>query len=196
MSTATTKATEKPPTKPAFTVEFGDDNCRNMVLKTLRLKVRGRWSLAILQSREIGGRDVGAAMSQMPEIPGLRLRVIPKELKIAIFDPLESKPELVERINRVFKAARGGASTTPYKAVERVEQDFSKDPDKFKTLICELARMKDAGTVKMHDGKFPTEAEIDKMPGRELYDPGGDARTCRYRDEFPEWSASLDRQSQ
>lgn len=193
MSTATTE-TKKGPAKAAFTVEFADENCRNMTIKTLRLKVRGRFSLATLQAREIGGRDVGAAMSQMPEIPGLRIRIVPKDLKIVIFDPLEKNEELVERINKVFKAARGGATTQEYKAVERTEMDLEKQPDKFKTLICELARMKESGTIKVHDGKFPTEDEIEKMPGRELFDPGNDGRKCRYKDEYEEWAAGLDRQ--
>lgn len=195
MTTAIKKGESPPPEcarMAAFTVEFGDTYCRNGTLSCFRVRVRGSWSITKLHQRPIGGRDIGSAMSSMPAIPGQRLRVEPKEMKAYLEDPLEDEPELLETINAVAQKARSIWKGAPFKAVPTTELVLS--PDLLVTLILELHRKLEAGQLTTVKGKLPTAEMIEKIPGRELYDPWNNGRKPTYADEVEGWHQRLDAQ--
>lgn len=175
-----------------FKVEFGDNYLRNHTIATFRLRVRGSWSITALHQRPIGGRDIGAAMSAMPAIPGQTLRVEPREMKAYVEDPLADDPSLLESINAVAQKARSIWKGAPFKAVPVTELILSSDL--LKTLIMELYRKLEAGHIKVLEGKLPNREQVDKLPGRELYDPWNNGRKPTYTDEVGAWHQRLDEQ--
>lgn len=194
MSEGTTVETGRPAAGPrieSFTVEFGDLHCRNHTINCFRLRVRGTWSVTRLHQRGIGGRDIGQAMSSMPDIPGQRLRIDPRAMKATLYDPLDDDPALLERINVVAKNARSFWKGAPFKAVPVVE--LSLTPDLLKTLLAELRRKREAGNVAVVEGRMPSNETIEKMDGKEMYDPWNSGRKPRYVEEVDGWHARLDR---
>lgn len=174
----------------AVTVEFGDVYCRNHTINTFRLKVRGAWSITRLHQRPGGGRDIGAAMSSMPAIPGQTLRIEPKELKAYVEDPLSENESLLETVNSVAQKARSIWKGAPYKAVPTVELVLSEDL--LKTLLFELLRKQAAGQIDVLKGKLPSAETIEKLPGRELYDAWNNGRKPTYVDEVGGWHRRLE----
>jgi hypothetical protein len=173
-----------------FTVEFGDLYCRNFTIACLHLRVRGAWSITRLHQRPIGGRDIGSAMSSMPAIPGQRLRIVPKELVAYLEDPLAEDPELLASINKVAQNARSIQRGAPWKAVPTTELRLSNDL--LVTLILELHRKLEAGCIEVIAGRLPTIAQVQKIPGRELYDPWNNGRKPMYVDEVAGWQQRLE----
>ena len=116
----TTTLEEKPAvvakTSPNFTVELGDDYGRNIHVPLLGETFRGNWSQARLAVRkktmrdgsivEIGGRSLGDKMSRMPEIPGIRLRIEPRNGKVTIIDPYHDDPEALKIAGRRYDDAQ------------------------------------------------------------------------------------------
>lgn len=176
-----------------FTVEFGDVYCRNHTINCLRLSVRGAWSITRLHQRPIGGRDIGSAMSSMPAIPGQRLRVVPKEMRAFVEDPLAEDPELMEHINRVCRNARSTYKGAPYTPVPTVEIQLSSDL--LVTLVLELHRKAEAKCIEVVKGRLPTIEQVQKLPGRELYDPWNNGRKPTYVDEVAGWHQRLEAQA-
>ena len=152
---------------PSFTVEFGDDRNRTITLNVTRQQVRGKFSLLNLMRGEGGARQVGEKMSGMPDIPGIRMKVEPKELRFTLYDPLEKKPELLQQINGVLK--RGLIVGTESTFVPKVEQLLSLD--EMKSLLMELDQKRDSGCLEVVQGELPLKGELESLPGDELYDP-------------------------
>ena len=176
-----------------FTVEFGDPNNRTCVVNCLRLKVRGSWSLAKLHARPEGGRDVGSAMTAMPDIPGLRMTVLPRDKKAILFDPLEEDSERLRRINSISERARAIFRGAPWTFVDRSEHTLNDDT--LKTLVMELVRKVESKCCHVVDGKLPTIEQVEGMPGRLLFDPWNNGRKPTYVDQVEDWQQGLDRQS-
>jgi len=176
-----------------FTVEFGDECNRTITINTLRLRVRGSWSLEALHRRPQGGRDVGAAMQSMPAIPGLRMKVVPRLKRAILYDPLDERPELLDRINKVARTALHNA--TPYRPQERVEHNLTDDA--LKSLLRDLRMLQDeCHALKVVEGELPDHETIAALPGRELYDPwySGHAQP-RFRDDIEAWMRDMERRN-
>lgn len=173
-----------------FTVEFGDTYCRNHSISTFRLKVRGAWSITRLHQRPIGGRDIGAAMSGMPAIPGQTLRVEPKEMKAYVEDPLQDDKDLLDSINSVAEKARSIWKGAPYKPVPTTELLLTNDL--LKTLLMELLRKEKAGNITVTKGRLPKVDAIENLPGRELYDPWNNGKKPMYVDQVEGWQERLE----
>lgn len=194
---ATSKPGESPPVEAVrlepFTVEFGDVYCRNQFINCLRLRARGAWSIQRLHQRPGGGRDLGSTMSQMPAIPGQQLRVVPREMKAYLEDPLTEDPQLLETINAVAYRARSIWKGNPFKPVPTVTLSLTNDL--LVTLIHELHRKVEAGNAVVIKGRLPGNDQIQKIPGRELYDPLNNGRKPTYVDEVDGWMQRLDQQA-
>jgi len=186
-------AAKRSRTMAPFTVECGDDNNRTITINTLKLRLRGRWSQTTLHKRETGGRDLGNAMSAMPDIPGICIAVVPSRLKVLIFDPLETNVALTERINSVLsKAASVRTSGRPVTFVPRVEQTL--DADTFKTLVLELAQKIESRSIIVVDGTMPTKQEAESLEGRRLNDPwNSSARKPKYADQVAAYDSDVER---
>lgn len=188
---AETQATKAAPKAAvSFTVELGDDNNRSITLSCLRQRCRGRWSISTLHARPQGGRDVGQAMSAMPDVPGIRVHVDGRSNSYRLYDPLWDDPSLLDRINNVARRARLSGASVPFAPVEEVTA--KADDDLFKTLVDELVRKVKDGQARVVEGKLPTERQIEQLPGRLLNDPLNSGRKPKYRDEVAEWERDLD----
>ena len=130
------------------------------------------------------------SMNTMPDIPGANLTVEPVTGKGKLFDPVEKDKDLWKRASACLKKANehllfpNPAIVAPF---EPEPQEFS--PDQLKTLLYELLRMSErrrfgskepdqadekwGALIRVTSGKLPTKEQIDALPGRKLYDPGG-----------------------
>lgn len=184
------QAQRKQATPKSFTVEFGDDGNRTIMIATLRERVRGSWSLAKLHARPQGGRDVGRVMTAMPNIPGLRMRVHMSG-KVEIFDPLENQPDVLDQINRVRRQATAIYDGRPAQAVPR--REMTLDRNRLTTLVLELKRKAESGSCHLVDGtEFPPD---DALSGKRLFDPMNSGRKPMYHEEFEGWAERIDRNS-
>ena len=176
-----------------FIVEFGDLYCRNHTINCFRIRARGAWSITRLHQRPIGGRDIGSAMSSMPAIPGQQLRVVPKEMRAYLEDPLQDLPDLLDTINAVAKNARSIWKGVPFKPVPTVELKLTSDL--LVTLILELHRKLETGNIEVIKGRLPTIEQVDKLPGREMFDPWNNGRKPTYVDQVAGWHERLEAQA-
>ena len=113
-------------------------------------------------------------------------------MKAYVEDPLEHDPTLLETINAVAQKARSIWKGAPYKAVPTTELVLSTDL--LVTLLKELQRKLEAGQIEVVKGKLPSDEQIAKVPGRELYDPWNNGRKPTYVDEVEGWHQRLDSQ--
>lgn len=172
-----------------FTVEFGDERNRSVVVSTFREKMRGHFSMKKFYDSEAGGRDIGAAMQRVPDIPGQFMRVIPKDRQVIVYDPWENKPQEWRRLNASLADALPVRSGN-YGPIPRQERTLSDD--QLKTLVIELVRKCESGTARVVKGTLPSNREIESMPGRQLHDPLNSGRKPRYQDEREAWESRLD----
>ena len=192
MSTAETKQDARKRIRDLqdFTVEMGDDCCRQIMIGTLRTTLRGRWSIGVLHQREGGAGYLGPAMSGMPDIPGIRIQFKFKDMSIRIYDPLEGNQPLLDKINAVCQRARI-AKSAPYKHVDEVVKPL--DPDKMKTLLYELRQRLEANECFLVDGKFPSRAEVSACEGKELNDPwNSNSNKPKYAEDADEWRKEME----
>lgn len=131
-------------------------------------------------------------MTGMPDIPGLRMKIIPKDHKAILYDPLEDDPDRIARINRVAERARAIYKGAPFTFVPASE--FELNPDMLKTLLIELNRKVDTRCCVVVDGTLPGLDDIAKLDGRQLYDPWNNGRKPTYVDEVDDWMGRLDEQ--
>lgn len=188
----------RPLNLPPFIVELGDDSNRTISLDTMRLRLRGDFSLSKLHKRKQGGRDVGQIMQQMPDIPGMRIMVDYHAQKCRIFDPLETPEykDVLVRVNQVAQEAtavkQSGGKFTPVEAVEH-----KLDKDKMKTLCLELVRLVEDKQARVVAGELPTEEQLAAMPGRKLFDPWNNSpRKPKYEDDAEAFYARADKELQ
>jgi hypothetical protein len=190
------QATAKPgpagkPLEP-FTVEFSTPTNQTVVINTLRIRMRGNYSLAKYLSRPEGARDIGP-MARMPEIPGQRMTVDHRRMKAVVEDPLEDNAELLRRINAVQRsiaAVNTGGDMVPVK-----RQELRLNPDTLKTLVCEILRKNEAKMVVVTGGRLPTPQQAAALDGRELFDPNSNnQRRPKYADQADEYYEQIEQQ--
>ncbi len=75
-------------------------------------------------------------------------------------------------------------------------REFKKlEDDQLKSILVELRNKLEGGMLMVVNGDLPSREAIEKMAGRELYDPWntGDAPKPMYKDELSEWKKSRER---
>jgi len=190
---------EKKTTLPSGIAEFSfqiiEPRCRGLLINSLNNSqpVRTKWSLAIMNSH--GGADVGGTMQRMPEIPGLSLVINAKNKTLMIVDPLKKNRDLLDRINSI-QAEVSSIAPAGGRAFKHVEdQEFQFDDDRFKTLMIELQYFNSERCpikLEIEKGSFPTDEQIAKLAGRELFDPRSNSRIQpKYADQYDDWQERL-----
>ena len=178
-----------------FSFQLIEPRCRGVLINSLKnaQSLRSKWSLGVMNSH--GGTDVGGTMQRMPEIPGLTCIVVPKSKSMKVVDPLKTNSVLLERINSVIAevsaiAPAGGRS---FRCVD--DQEFKFDDNGFKTLLIELDYFNSPDCdikLEMVNGSFPTLAQIEKMDGRQLFDPRSNSRIQpKFADQYDDWQERL-----
>ena len=168
-----------------FEVESYGKNCSEWHSVIMHKTFRGQWSRTRLGPMST---SVGQKMGNMPDIPGLRIRIMPKDSKICVHDPLEHDKLLVKEINNVLRNA-GLQECEPVQQNEQV-----LDEDTFKTFVVEVCNTvnKKEPSLRLVSGQLPTPEEIESMPGRELYDPASPYRHAKYVGDEDRYSNLLD----
>jgi hypothetical protein len=149
-------------------------------------------------------------MAGMPEIPGQHLTLDFDEYTMELRDPLEDEEhkKTLDRATKVAKKSMLLSRSKSGNVFEAIPPIVSKlDVDKFKTLLLEVGRMlfpvgatkenpqkANIKAVLVNGSKYPTAAQIDELPGEELYDPGSNSSTQpKYKKHSAAWMAELDR---
>lgn len=182
-----------------FTVEVGDDSNRTITINTLTMRLRGRYSLSNLFSRKdpsgkrMTGRNVGDVMTQMPDIPGIRLEVDPGKSSVRIYDPLEGDKDRCDEINRVLSSAVSiGSSSITFVP----EKTVTLDKDQLKTLCIEVVQHVRENSARVVSGSLPSQSAVNRLPGKKLYDPwSSDHTKPRYEEDVPEWQEQMRRRA-
>lgn len=178
---AKTPVPAAPVISPEIEIELGDDRNRVMSWGPTMEILRGAWSRKNLHSDELVEE-----LAKMPDIPGMRIRVVYERNLAVVYDPLalDTNKELCATIaNIIFERFR--RKEGPAKESKRE----SMDNDDLKTWLYGMRRRVDAGQARVTAGNLPTLAELDKMPGRvriEMYNSS--SRACKWREEFTEFT--------
>lgn len=162
---------------PEIEIELGDDRNRVFAWGPTMEVLRGAWTRKNLKSDELVEE-----FAKMPDIPGIRIRVVYERKLAVIYDPLalDTNKELCATIAAIiferFRRKEGPAKECKREAM---------DADDLKTWLYGMRRRVDAGQARVTVGTLPTLAEIDKLPGRtrvEMYNSS--SRACKWREEF------------
>lgn len=170
-----------PNLSPEIEIEFGDDRNRVMSWGPTMEILRGAWSRKNLHSDELVEE-----LAKMPDIPGIRVRVVYERKLAVVYDPLalDANKELCQTIaNIIFERFR--RKEGPSKESKRE----GMDADDLKTWLYGMRRRVDAGQARVTLGTLPTIAEIERLPGRvriEMYNSS--SRACKWREEFQEFT--------
>jgi len=187
-------------TTPSGIAEFAfqiiEPRCRGLLINALKntQPVRTKWSLAVMNAH--GGADVGGTMQRMPEIPGLTLIINPKHKTLTIIDPLKKDTDLLDRINAIH-AEVSSIAPAGGRAFKHVpDQKYEFNDDEFKTIVMEFQYYNSSKCpfqLEMINGtSFPTDEQIEKLPGRELFDPRSNSRIQpKFMDQYDEWQEKL-----
>ena len=176
-----------------FTVEFGDAYGRNFMFGSLKMRIRGRFSIAEMMARPGGGPNVGQAMAQMPTVPGIHLDVNCKTGEYRLWDPLEEpgNARLVDQIAAVMKNASLSQGNEKFKGQD--EMSGKMDDDRLKTMVAELIRMYDNGSIRVISGTLPKQEEVEKAKGRILNDLwNSSAHKPKYKDQQEAYVQNLE----
>lgn len=197
MAKATTEPTKTAPrTSPEYSVEADAPRNNDLLMQSIpgvRLRSRILPNRPVIANRQGESRPIPRDQSRhlgaIPELPGMRLTVIPKELKYRIEDPFDE--EMGENLRRALQSDDRPTNFDPNRPIKGVKtQEGVLDEDRFKTLCREIRNMLDAGEMREQGGSFLALEEIDQLPGRYLLNPGSRTRTDqpRYEDEYEEWA--------
>lgn len=170
-----------PVLSPEIEIELGDDRNRVMSWGPTMEILRGAWTRKNLHSDELVEE-----LAKMPDIPGMRIRVVYERKLAVVYDPLalDANKELCQTIAGIiferFRRKEGPAKETKRE---------SMDADDLKTWLYGMRRRVDAGQARVTLGTLPTLVELDKIPGRvriEMYNSS--SRACKWREEFTEFT--------
>lgn len=195
------KPTKKPARHlPAFIVQLGDDYGRRFHVPIIDLNLQGTFSLSRMQLRKdpqgkhLGGRDVGSAMSNMPERPGHHLALDFVAGTASTHDPLTEDPDRLKRGANVLKRTRAASADVEYGPFEDTKADL--DTDSMKTLCRWVLDAIDNKQAIVISGTAPSREQIANLPGRFLYDPANDSTghfRPKYEDQQADWNTQQDR---
>lgn len=175
-----------------FEIEVGDDCNRTIHLSSIKVNLRGKFAVSNITARKGGGRQIGETLLNMPDIPGMRVRVNLAKQAYTIYDPLDANPVLLERINSISSTVPvlRGPKVKPVESIQAQE----KDPDRFKTFVLQLVRLVADGMAVVTDGNLPSEEALESLPGRELFDPNSNSNTKpKYAKDYSKWAQEIDK---
>lgn len=133
--------------------------------------------------------DQSRYLSSFPKTPGMQLHVNPKRLEYVILDPLAENEKACEQIKSFLN--QHGNRVQKIKGQEI--QTGKLDMHRMKTLCRELYNMVAAGEGKIVEGVQPKMADIDKLPGHYLLNPGSRVQNTQpvYEKDWDQWVATL-----
>jgi hypothetical protein len=153
----------------AFIVELGDEGNRQIPIDMMRMWLRGRWLQSNVKC------DMGVEMRKMPDSPGIRLEVKPRDSTLRIFDPLAmpQNASLLANLNKAVEEITSIKTGTGRKLGPMVEVTHKLDEHQLKTIMLEISRKVHGPMPCMFavQGNVPTVEELEHYPGRELNDP-------------------------
>lgn len=187
-----------------FMIEADHNTNSDIVLKSiigvrLRSRILGMRPIKDNNGNEVVPKDRARALSELPEIPGMRLTVDPEKLEYAVEDPLtfEENEKFVEMLSKRIAASDEIHTNLPAnKKIEGVPTIKAKleDIDQAKTLVRECFHLVEAGEARVVKGNFPKDIEtINKMKGRYLLKAGChvDNLMPRYEDQLEDYKQQL-----
>jgi hypothetical protein len=167
----------------SVTIEFDGEN-RNFMLSAFGdgTTVRGAFSI----SRCI---NAPGEMRGMPDIPGLYLTLSFRDNKLTIEDPLRKDRDLCAKIKSSLRAANRFKSDGELTGVATVEKTLNVH--QMKTLVLEIRDRINANEVRIIKGEFPTDDQIEKLPGKKLLDPGRNFPTSQpmFEEDWWDWAS-------
>jgi len=167
----------------SVTIEFDGEN-RNFMISAFGdgTTVRGAFSV----SRCI---NAPGEMRGMPDIPGLHLTLNFRDNKLTIEDPLRKDRDLCAKIKSSLRAVNRFKSDGELTGVPTVEKTLSVH--QMKTLVLEIRDRMAANEVRIIKGEFPTDDQIEKLPGKKLLDPGRNFPTSQpmFEEDWWDWAS-------
>jgi len=196
-----------------LTVEFGNDHQTVQVVinsKPIDGPVRGSFNKGRMGSRKhrasssnnayeegtlLGMRTLSDATNRIPDMPGIRLVLDCQRRTAILFDPCEpgGDGEAAMKAYNVFAESKQFPGFDVAAPVRRREYKKLED-DQMKSILVELRNKLDGGMLSVVSGDLPSMEAIDKMAGREIYDPWNtDGPKPKYKDELGKWRESRER---
>ncbi len=145
-----------------FTIEFGDDRNRNFLWPLDQRKLRGRWTRNNLPGVTFEGAP---EFSNMPDLPGLRLRVNSVKRASVIFDPLEndSDPKVRKLLAKATTIVEVSFGTRCAPEVSVKLSDMNDD--ELRSHAYWARRFLDNRQCVEVAGQVPEMKQIEEMPG-------------------------------
>ena len=206
MATTGEKKTERRicPVSP-FTIEADCSNNGDVVIQSipngrLRGAVRGNKMVSYTKSNKFGAAGdefippSGRIYGMLPALPGMRLRVTPKDFEYEITDPLEGNQELLDKFVKKANEVMGvpiSQKGVSYRPVP-TEKGYL-DPDRMKTLVREMVFMVNNDMAKLVDGVLPDAEDIEELEGDFLLNPGTQIQNNqpKYEKDLPGYRKTL-----
>lgn len=182
-----------------FGVEFGTHRNNDILLQCLAgERIRGaidsRNGVINKQTGdEVVPVDQAISMAGFPKVPGQQVHVNPEKGLYTILDPLHGDEELCARIKRWMDRRSGMRTTEKLGGVPVRKGEL--DLHTMKTLCRELLQFVKSGDAQFVRGSALTIADVERMPGMFLYQPGlrTDTLMPRYEDDYPAYLNNLRR---
>ena len=137
--------------------------------------------------------DQAKGLGQFPSIPGMELHVNPAKLSYTVIDPLHEDEEMCKRIKRAIDNSSNVRTTGDIAGVPPLSGTL--DPHRMKTLCREILWLAKAGDVKVCKGSLPSMADVEKMNGEFMLNPGSMVQNMqpRYERDWPAYLEQLSR---
>lgn len=164
----------------SFEIEVSTHNSGDWLCLFFDEKFRGRWSAHKQGSR---AASLTSDMLSMPDVPGMRMKVTPKNKTVEIYDPLESMADLLREMATVYQRA-SHIVRCEFKPMPR--QTRTLNDDELVTFLWQLRRIADGvnPVFEVISGQLPTAKEIESLPGRELSSKGPYSKNKpKYKDD-------------
>lgn len=170
-------------------------NCDCIIQSVPGLRLRSRITASRTVKDKNGDervpQDQAKHLGAYPEVPGMQLHVNPMKGAYQVIDPLNTNPDLCERLKKRIE------ENSPYRTSGKIRgvetQHGELDPHRMKTLVREMLRLIDSGEAKLSKGTRPTEAEVEGLPGNFLLNPGSLVHNTQptFEKDWDEWVANL-----